>query len=250
MNNFFRATSTAIFAVIAFTGCSKPTDIVFEANPMATLYAHASELKKLPEADSELLGRYLLSKEAGWTSGAPVHIVGKTVGEVLERARKWETLVAAQKEADEQKAKEAEVLRQKVVDERNVAHALINAAVTLAVVDKKVSTNADLLRSEMQLTFAIENKGQRPLKLLKGKLSFFDSAGDFIGGLKVEFDEHIAPGKVLQTHGPLVWDLRSYMTGSIEKIASASLANLKTQFEPESLVFEDGTVLKAPVAPE
>lgn len=99
---------------------------------------------------------------------------------------------------------------------------------------------------QLLINYAIENRSDKDIRMLKGKMHFLDATGDAIGWLPLTFDEKIAAGGVLKTDTGLIWKLNQFRRGDIEKIAGAPLAGLTTRFEPLSIAFADGEVIKAP----
>lgn len=239
-----------LFISVLSAGCGKPTDIVFGPEPLKQIGEQGEQFKKLPEDDRMLLVGYLTAAEIGKVFGAEIKpATGRTVGEVLVDARAWrEKMIAAEVEAKKRRAEEA-ALKAKVLAERKVISEKIGASAVVAVIDKKVlPKNYDAGRySEMLvLHYAIENKSDKIIRQLKGRVIFLDATGDRVGDLRVDFDEPIASGKTLKTTTGRGWNLNSFMNTDIEKIAGRDFNSMKVQFEAEAIAFEGGEVLKAP----
>ena len=184
---------TTIFVVLAIAGCSNPKDIVLGPEPLKQMAEQGEQFKKLSEEDRTLLAGYLALTEMGKAFGAQVRpATGRTVGEVLVDAHAWkEKMKAAELEAKKKEA-EAETLKAKVLAERKVISEKISSSVTVAVTDKTVlPKNYDVGRySEMlSIKYAIENKSDKTIRQLKGRVIFKDATGDEVGWLPVDFDE-------------------------------------------------------------
>lgn len=246
-----RALQLAVLTLsVLLTSCGKPTDIVFGPEPLKQMAEQGDQFKKLPEEDRTLLAGYLTAMEIGKSFGTEMKpATGRTVGEVLADARAWrEKMKAAEAETKKRQAEEA-ALKTKVLAERKAIADRIAGSVTVAVTDKKVlPKNYDAGRySEMLvLHYAIENKSDKTIRQLKGQVIFFDATGDKVGDLPVDFDERIAPGKILKTTTGRGWRLNSFMRSDIEKIAARDFNSMKVKFEAEAIAFEGGEVLRAP----
>lgn len=246
----FQAVAVAIAAICLLSACSKPTDIVFGENPLQTITEHGEELRKLPQEDRELLARFIRAREMQTilpeaVSGDPADdggLSGRTVGEVLTMAQTWQADVNARLAA-------AEALKLRALAERKAAMDRISQSVSVALLKKWVrprDIDEGRYHAELRLLFAVENKSAQDVRLLKGRVLFVDAAGDQLGTVDVEFDETMAAGKVTQSDMGSYWRLTNGLGSELERIAGTSDGGLKATFEPTSLVFADGTVLKAP----
>lgn len=231
-------------------GCSNPKDIVFGPEPLKQMAEQGKQFKKLPEKDRILLAAYLSIVELGKNFGAEVKpVTGRTVGEVLVDARAWQDKVKKAEVESKKRDAEAEALKAKVLAERKVVENKISSSVVVAVIGKTIlPKNYDVGRySEMlSLSYAIENRSDKTIRQLKGRVIFTDATGDEVGWLLVDFDEPIKPGETLKTTTGRGWEINNFMNGNVEKIAGREFSSMKTTFEPESIAFEGGEVLKAP----
>ena len=243
--------ATIIVIIVALTaGCSKPQDIVFGPEPLKQIAEQGEQFKKLPEEDRTLLVAYLGVSQLGKAFGAEVKSpTGRTVGEVLADARGWrEKVKAAEVEAKKREA-EAEALKAKVLAERKAIAERISSSVVVAVVGTRVlPKNYDVGRysAMLSISYAIENKSDKGFRQLKGRVIFKDATGDMVGWLPIDFDEPVGAGKTLKTTTGRGWKLNEFRRGEIEKIAGREFSSMTATFEPESIAFEGGEVLKAP----
>lgn len=208
------------------------------------------QFKKLSEKDRTLLAGYLTLTEMGRAFGAQVKpATGRTVGEVLVDARAWKEKMKAAELEGKTKEAEADALKAKVLAERKGISEKISTSVTVAVTDKTVlSKNYEAGRySDMlSIKYAIENKSDKTIRQLKGRVIFKGAIGAEVGWLPVDFDEPVGAGKTLKTTTGRGWKLNEFRMGDIEKIAGREFSSMKATFEPESIAFEGGEVLKAP----
>jgi len=241
----------AVLMIVLFVaGCSNPKDIVFGPEPLKQIAEQGEQFKKLSEEDRMLLVGYLTISEMGKLFGADVKpATGRTVGEVLADARVWKEKMKAAEADKIKQEKEAELLKAKVMAERKLISDKISSSVVVAVIDKTVlSENFDAGRYSkmLSLKYAIENKSDKDIRQLKGLVVFKDATGDMVGSLPVDFDQTIGARKSLTTTTGRGWKLNPFMNGEIEKIAGREFSSMKVTFEPESIAFADGEVLKAP----
>lgn len=239
-----------LMIVLFVAGCSNPKDIVFGPEPLKQIAEQGEQFKKLSEEDRMLLVGYLTISEMGKLFGADVKpATGRTVGEVLADARVWKEKMKAAEADQIKQEKEAELLKAKVMAERKLISDKISSSVVVAVIDKTVlSENFDAGRYSkmLSLKYAIENKSDKDIRQLKGLVVFKDATGDMVGTLPVDFDQTIGARKSLTTTTGCGWKLNPFMNGEIEKIAGREFSSMKVTFEPESIAFADGEVLKAP----
>lgn len=241
----------AIFIIaLAVAGCSRPQDIVFGPEPLKQMADQGDQFKKLPEEDRTLLVGYLAITEMGKAFGAEVKpATGRTVGEVLTDARAWKEKMTAAEAEEKKKEAEAEALRAKVMAERQAVADKISSSVTVAVIGKNVlpkNYEASRFSEMLILKYAVENKSDKTIRQLKGRVTFKDATGDEIGWLPVNLDMPIGAGKSLTTDTGRGWKLNEFMNGEIERIAGKEFSAMTAKFEPESIAFEGGEVLKAP----
>jgi hypothetical protein len=237
---------TIVIVSLAIAGCSNPKDIVLGSEPLKQMAEQGDQFKKLSEEDRTLLAGYLTLTEIGKMFSAQVKpATGRTVGEVLKDAHAWkEEMKVAELEIKKKEA-EAEALKEKVLAERKAISQKISSSVTVAVTDTAVLSE-NRYSDMLSIKFAIENKSDKTIRQLKGRVIFKDAIGDKVGQLFVDFDEPVGAGKTLKTNTNSGWKINKYLTRDIEQIAAREFSSMKATFEPESIAFEGGEVLKAP----
>ena len=247
-----RRLSISVILVLLITSCSDPKDLVFGTDSNLTTEQQKTFVK-LPEEDRMLLAGYIgVNKMSEAFGGEAKPLAGRTVGEVLVEARAWKVKVLASEAEGKKQEAEAEALKNKVLTERKAMASKISASVVVAIVDKTVlpkDYDAGRFNAMLSLKYAIENKSDKTILQLKGQVTFKDATGDEVGTLSVDIDEPVHAGQTLTTTTGRGWELNEFMNGEIEKIASRDFTSMKTSFEPESIAFEGGEVLKAPSLP-
>jgi hypothetical protein len=243
-----------VILVLAFiAGCSNPYDIIFGPEPLKQISEQGDQFKKLSEEDRILLVGYLTNTELGKAFGADIKpATGRTVGEVLMDATEWKEKMKAAEAEEKKREVEAESLKNKVLAERKTVIDKIFTSVVVAIIDKTVlpeDYEAGRYSEMLSLKYAIENKSDKTIQQLKGRVTFKDATGDEIAWLPVDIDEPVKPGQTLKTTTDRGWKINQFRNGDIEKIASREFSSMKATFEPESIAFEGGEVLKAPDLP-
>jgi hypothetical protein len=237
-------------AILTGSACSDPKSVVLGAEPLKQMAEQGDTFKRLAESDRVLLAKYIAVNDMAKAFGRPSEnqITGRTVGEVLVEAKKWETFQAEQAAIAVKREAEATALKQKTDAESKLLAEKISTSVIVAVLDKRVlPKNFDAGRySEMlSISYALENKSTKTIKQLKGSVFFVDATGDAVGSLPVDFDQTILPGKTLKTDTGSGWKLNSFSNGDIEKIANREFTSMKASFVPTSIAFDDGEVIRS-----
>ena len=234
--------------VASIAGCSSPNDIVLGPEPLKQLAEQGEKFKRMPEEERMLLVGYLSLAEMGKAFGgsAPV-VTGKTVGEVMKDARAWKEKQKQHEVEQKKRDDEALVLRKKVEAENKILADKLATLVTVAVIDKRVSPKdiyAGRYDELLMIKYAVENKAEKPIRQIKGKVLFVDPSGDPIGDLQVDIDNLIKPGQTVKTDTGIGWRTNQFSNGSIEKIARHDFDSMSGTFKVTAIAFAGGEVLK------
>lgn len=223
--------------ITLFAGCSQPTETVIPSDTASWDTKLAPSMQKLSEEDRKLAAGYLMRVKMSEVFGAKGGIpVGMTLGHAIEEQRKW---IAAQKEKEAEEA----ALKEKLQKERAEALARINQAVTVTLLEKgERFKDYQVGRFSDQQTFRIgvKNKSEKALAGVSGDLVFIDIFDKEVGRVGFKIAETIAPGQ------DYVWEgTRDYNEFISEQKAVWNLeeGKYKTKFEPDTLVYADGTKL-------
>lgn len=245
-----RLAATIALVVAITAGCSKPGDIIFGPEPLKQIAEQGDQFKKLSEEDRTLLVAYLGIAQMSKVFGAEVKSpTGRTVAEVLVDANAWRGKVKTAEADAKKREAESEALKVKVLAERKAVAERISSSVVVAIVGTKVlpqNYSVGRYNAMLVISFAVENKSDKSFRQLKGRVVFKDATGDIVGSLPVDFDEPVGAGKTLKTTTGSGWKLNEFRNGEIEKIAGREFSSMTATFDPESIAFEGGEVLKAP----
>lgn len=195
--------------------------------------------KKLDDDDKKLLIGYLMRRELAKSFGsAPLLDGAKTVGEALDAQKQW----ASNLSAEQQKA---ETLKAEVQQQRKAIAEQINKTITVAFIDARFlpsSFEAGRYDDYETLTFAIKNVGSKDIKAVKGEAVFIDTFGDEFVRVPMQIEDKIAAGQSKTIE--LGMEINKFMDEH-KKVMSLDKEK-KFRFEPDQIVFEDGSTVKAP----
>ncbi len=233
------ASTLAFAALTALVACSKPTDAVIPSD-MATWDTQlAPSIKKLDDEQKRLATAYLMRSKVGEAFGGKGMPIGTTLGTAIEEQRKFEADQLA-------KAAEAAALKAKLNEERQAAMAQLNKAVTVTLLSKKeLPKNFDAGRySEYQeFRVGVQNNSDKPLRGVSGTLKFIDVFDKEVGAVNFRASENIDPGKTYVWTGGR--DYNQFLD-THRAIWNLEEGKYTTRFEPEMVVFQDGTKLSVP----
>lgn len=228
----------ALAVSVALAGCSKPTEAIIPTDIGKWDTDLAPHVKNLSEEDKKLISAYLVRVKLGEAFGKEGMPLGTTIADGIAAQKKW---IAEQ----EKKEAEERALKEKMEKEAAEARAAVDNAVTVALIKLgRRPKNYDVGRfsEQQEIAIAIQNKGQKEIKGVSGRLIFVDVFGKDLGAIGFDVTEKIQPGGTVKWEG-----VRDYNQFIAEHKAIWNLrdGDYKTRFEPRAIVFSDGTVLSA-----
>lgn len=162
---------------------------------------------------------------------------GKTVTQAIsdQRAFEAEQKAAAQRAAElaaEEKAKRDATLR-----------AMLNA-LTVAVTNKSFLAadpmNSGTYEDQITVSFAFRNTSSKDIRGFKGDFIWTSLMADQIKDTALEYDQTIPAGHIATWEGQITYN---QFEGSDVKLKDADLKDLRTRWEPQSILFADGSKL-------
>lgn len=233
----------SLLAIVALlVGCSDPRSTPLPSD-LSKLETIKPQVEKLSAEDRELFAKYLMRSAMKGTmfSGIAGTTDATTIGQAIDNQK---TFVA---EATKRAAEE-EALKAKAKAEREAAMKVLREIVTVALVSKRVDVERGYSGIEMDrhlnITVAYKNNGAKDIAGVKGALIVRDLFGDDLSTFRISNDDTIKAGSsIIWTGGR---SLRFSM-GSNKDSKFAELADdkYKVEWEPEAIVFTDGTRLPA-----
>lgn len=221
-----------ISASLVACGDSKSTLIPSDMSKWDTELAETA--KKLPEEEKRLFAGYMIRAKMGEALGGKGIPPGTTIGDAIAEQKKFV-------EAQEKQAAESAALKAKIEKQRQEARQQINGAITVAVTRLKLLEVAYSKQQVIQLGF--QNNGTRDIAGVKGAMKFIDMFDKEVGEITFSYTDGVKAGGTGSWVGS-----RRYNEFIPEHRAIAGLqeGQYKAVFEPEMVVFSDGTKLAVP----
>lgn len=233
---------------ILLAACSGPKDTLLPRD-LDKMESIKPALEKLTPEERELAAGYIMRHTIGAKLGGlfggkenPGIPEGMTLGKAIEEQRKFRT-DAALEETKQQ------ALKAKLQAEREPALKPMREAVTVTLVSKKITTERGysgmVMDENLEVTFGYKNNSAKDIAGVKGRVSVKDLFGDEISAFQISNDSTIKAGQTTTWTGS-----RSvrYSLGSNKdrKLAELDDDKYKVVWEPQVIVFADGTKLSVP----
>ncbi|HTT76983.1 MAG TPA: hypothetical protein VMF50_13525 [Candidatus Binataceae bacterium] len=217
-----------------------PRNVVVSTNIQNLTDDQRAEIALLPDKDRKLLLGYLFKEQMqqtfGGTFGIPPPDRGKsiTVGEAIDEQQQASA-------EDEKKEQEANALRSNIAKQQALMNETAANILTAALIDKKL-VKGDF-SDQIDIKIGFQNKGKKDIIGIKGITIFKDIFGDVIEKVSLSEDHSIASGATY------VWDgSTSYNQFDDKdiKLASTDVTKIQFEFQPQIILFKDGTKLEIP----
>ncbi|MCU1444317.1 MAG: hypothetical protein JWQ59_2467 [Cryobacterium sp.] len=230
-----------LLAAVALAACSDPHSVVISmASPDKEKMQEV--MKELPDDDRALITGYMMrTMVAVAFSGKSDFPSGVTIGQGIKAQKEW---------LAEQKVKEAEAaaLKAKLLAERQGAEKQMRDIVTVTLVKKELQAthgySGITMDENLTLTVGYKNNGTRPIAGVKGRLVIYDIFGKEVTVFGISSDSDIGPSSVSTWVGGR--SIRYGMKSSEDKqFANMDEGKYKVVWEPQMIVFKDGTKIAA-----
>jgi hypothetical protein len=231
--------AAAIIACCALlVACSKPDEAIIPGE--ASKYEQIKpKIDKLPQEEREVLMRYLVRMRIGAAAGTLGEIpAGTTLRLAIETQRAFEA---------EQEAKElaAKALKEKLERENAEHRKALEEAVQVVLISlRHIPKNVDANRYSdvMSLRLGFENKSGKDVAGVQGVAIFRDMFGNEVQRVRLAYSRGLAAGVAITWDGTVELNQFSDRDRAFAELESSSA---KFQFEPDMIVFKDGTSIKA-----
>ena len=225
-------------------GCSDPKAIVL--NDAESINQNAEVLKKLSDDDKKLLLQYLYRAELGKAfngvfgsqASSPKSSYGITVGEAIELQKKFA------KESAELEAKKA-AAEKKAQEEQAAKKSILDKAVTVILLEHGAMPKGQYeFDDKYYVILKITNTSNKAIAGIKGSIKFIDKFGDTLSDstIKLDFEDtggKLAVGQSYEWKGEK--SVQMYGGGQEKKLLDTPTESLKFIYEPETIIFDDGT---------
>jgi hypothetical protein len=237
---------TILLACLILAACNsaKNTPLPQDLDKMESI---KPAMEKLTPEERELAGGYIMrhtlgaamSKALGGTA-TPGIPEGMTIGKAIDDQRQF----LAQQKAEEQKQAD---LKAALQAKREATLKPMREAVTVTLVSKEIEPeygmSGMLMDENLSVTFGYKNNTAKDISGVKGMVSVRDLFGDELSGFAISNDTTIPAGQSVTWTGS-----RSvkYAIGDNKdrKLAELDDSKYKVIWEPEIIVFTDGTKLE------
>jgi hypothetical protein len=239
---------TILLCSIVLAACSGPKDTPLprDLDKMDTI---KPAMEKLTPEERELAAGYIMrhtvaAKLGGLFGGkeGPGIPEGMTIGKAIDEQRQFKA-DAALEEAKQQ------ALKAKLQAEREAAQKQMREAVTVTLVSKKLVVEhgySGIVTDEnLQVVFGYKNNTDKEVAGVKGYVSVKDLFGEEISGFLISNDTTIPAGQSTTWTGSRSVRF-SLGHNNDRKLADLGEDKYKVVWEPEMIVFKDGTKLTAP----
>lgn len=239
---------TILLCSIVLAACSGPKDTPLprDLDKMDTI---KPAMEKLTPEERELAAGYIMrhtvaAKLGGLFGGkeGPGIPEGMTIGKAIDEQRQFKA-DAALEEAKQQ------ALKAKLQAEREAAQKQMREAVTVTLVSKKLVVEhgySGIVTDEnLQVVFGYKNNTDKEVAGVKGYVSVKDLFGEEISGFLISNDTTIPAGQSTTWTGSRSVQF-SLGHNNDRKLADLGEDKYKVVWEPEMIVFKDGTKLTAP----
>lgn len=186
------------------------------------------ELKKdLSEEDFEILGKTILR-----SAFLKTDLEGKTYSEILKEGKEWEKQQAAAE-------LEQKLLAEKALKEEQERIVRLREAVVVSCFDKGFQKYN--YEDYITYKFAIQNKSDKDFRAIKGTLIFTDLFDDEITRINFKYDQPIKAGETVNWNATTDYN---QFKDEDKTMRNKDLKDLKVIWNPEKIIFEDGTTLE------
>lgn len=232
----------AVVLLVGLGACSKPADTVIPADMASWETALKPSVEKLEQEDRRLFAAYMARAKMGEALGGAGLPPGTTVGAAIQGQRDFEAR-KAQEEA------EARALAEKAKKEREAAMVKMREAVTVAIAGKSIEVERGYSGMEidrhLKLRVAYQNNTGTPVAGVKGRLVVNDLFGDELTVFAISNDDTIKPKETIYWVGNRSVKYRPNSSKD-EKFAELADDKYTVTWEPEMVIFADGTKLVSP----
>jgi hypothetical protein len=235
----------ALALAASLVACSDPrsTQIPEDLSKMEQL---KPVIAKLPKEDQELFANYLVRRTlsgafAGLVKDAP-KLTAKTVGEAIDAQRTFEAETKARQEAEKLALEQRKAKREAAMN-------AMREAIKVTLANKRIEIERGYSGMEMdrslRVTFLFANTSDKDIAGIKGRVVVKDLFGDEISAFQISNDSTIKAGTDRTWTGSRSTKFALSSSNKDEKLAELSDDKYTTHWEPQVIVFADGSKVTA-----
>jgi hypothetical protein len=221
-----------VVITLLLIGCQNVRDV--ELSKLTDEQSAALD-KKLNGEETRLLMGYMMRRGVSKAFGGKGVPDGITVRQALQEQRDF-------LEKEKQEEVKAEELRKKIEAERKAKQEEFSQLLSAVLVSKR-SIEGEYTQKYVALEMAFENKTDKDIQGVKGRLKIADIFGDLIRNTSFSYDGGIAAKKTAIYKGSL--DINRFEDKDL-KLYNTDFEKLKTSFEIITIIYKDGTKIETP----
>lgn len=231
---------TTLLICITLAACSNPRDTPLPTD-VSQMESIKSTVEKLPEEDRKLLVGYLMRRSMGGIFAGlnkdALPTTATTIGQAIDQQKAF---------LDVQRVKDAEqkAAADKLNAEREATLSALRSIVSVSLISKSVDSERGSSGIELDrklfVKFRFTNNGTKGIAGVKGLVIALDQFGDTLSRFGISNDETIGVGKSADWSGERSVKY-SFGNNKDEKFSELPADKFKLQWEPETIIFIDGT---------
>lgn len=227
-----------ISAAILLAGCSNVKGEAITSSNHEQVLTDVAKSKMTDDEKKYFIAASMRSVLGNYT------VDGKTVAQVVDEQRKWQTEQDAQAAAAHEAQLKAEAKKAALIAE-------MQHAVSVQPISKRyVASDWEVQRfdDEEYVTFQIHNTGNKTIKGLKGSVKFTNSFGDKVITLNIQEGGNGGEATIIKPHYIATvedgWKVNQF-EDEWKTFRATALSGMKAQWIPDQILYADGSVLKA-----
>lgn len=209
-----------------FISCSDPLDKPYNENTFASDAVKIGESKKLTPEEVEIFAKFIVASKLTGKD-----LTGKTYKQIVADAKEAKIKFETEQNAQEKRAAE----------ERAKQEAMLQALKdSLSVNLYDIKTSTENYHSVGVFKLLYNNKTAKKIRAFKGSVIFRDLFDKQLYGLEITDDGGLKPKTEIK------WELEADLNPFIQEhkiFMAKKITDLKITWEPEKIIFEDGTTL-------
>ncbi len=231
-------TVVVLSCVVVIAACSSIKNKKVTSANKDKIFDEIKNSKKLTVEQVQLLQAYMLRRAmaSAFSKDNSDSDDGKTIGQMIEERRKW---IADAKVRDEEERQK----REKAKAEAEAQRKLLRDALSVTLYDKGFEKGD--FQDNITLKMSYEHASGKDIRGFKGTVVFQDLFGDTIKEVRLKEDDTLAAGTTKRVGRALSYN---QFKSEDTKLRGTEMANLKATWNPELILFTNGTSLKVDAA--
>ena len=220
-------------AALTLAACSDPKGTVIPPDIETWEKTLKPSVDKLNEEEKKLFLGFTMRAKMGEAFGGKGIESGTTVGKAIDLQKKW----IAEREAKEVEEK---ALKAKLEADQAALKKQIDDLITVTVLGLWLEKESYSEKQIIKIGF--QNKGSRDIRGISGSMKFIDMFDKEIGAVNFGYTDGLKAGSTASWTGTR--DYNQFLEQH-KAIARLEEGKYKAVFEPEMIVFEDGSKIAA-----